>query len=76
MKSRKEPWRRPLRREDACWIVRAYYATDVAPPKTPGALAIEVALGTDWQKDLEVEVAEGREDIGEVVAFPGPRYGR
>lgn len=49
------------------WRVSAYYANDVEPPKQPGALAMTVELGTDWQKDLEVQVFESRPDIGTVA---------
>lgn len=50
------------------WVVAAYYADDVKPPKTPRALAFEAVLATDWLKDMEVEAAEARPDIGYVVA--------
>lgn len=52
----------------AQWVVCAYYADDVRPPKQPGALAFEVLVACDWMKDMEVEVAESRPDIGRVVA--------
>jgi hypothetical protein len=54
------------------WKVSAYYADDVKPPKEPGALAIEVRCQSDSLKDLEVQVAEGREDIGWVSAVQVP----
>jgi hypothetical protein len=48
------------------WVVRCYYADDVKPPKRPGGLAIETVHRGDHSKDMEVAVAEARDDIGVV----------
>lgn len=48
------------------WRVTLYYKYDVKPPKEPGGLAIQVVLVDDVAKDLEVKVAEGRNDIGRI----------
>lgn len=51
------------------WVVRAYYADDVAPPKTPGALAFETVHKGDVSKDMEVSAAKSRADIGTVAVL-------
>lgn len=43
------------------WRVDAYYK------EPPHLLAYSVSLANDWLKDLEVEVFNGRKDIGNVV---------
>lgn len=48
------------------WIVRGYYADDVAPPKRPGDLAIEVGTTNRGQAEMDEAVLRGRPDIGEV----------
>ncbi len=48
------------------WMVTCYYNDTVKPPKTPGFLAIQTVHATDSSKDMEVQVSEGRVDIGAV----------
>jgi hypothetical protein len=56
------------------WKVECFYGPDVKPPKYPGALAISTVHRTDESKDMEVQVAEAREDIGEVlISYIAPR---
>jgi hypothetical protein len=57
------------------WVVRMYYADDVDPPKTPGALAIETVHRGDSSKDMEVLVANNRPDIGLVEVLPASAAG-
>jgi hypothetical protein len=49
------------------WTVEEYYAADVAPPRTPGALAGRTVHATESSRDLEELVARQRVDIGDVV---------
>lgn len=48
------------------YVVREYYADDVKPPKQPGELAIETVHTTESSRDMEIEAARSRPDIGEV----------
>jgi hypothetical protein len=55
------------------WFVRGYYATDVAPPKTPGALAIEIGGTSREALDMDLRVLREREDIGQIDGpYPVP----
>lgn len=48
------------------WQVTCYYNNTVKPPKKPGDLAIQtVHVGTS-SKDMEVQAARSRPDIGEI----------
>ncbi len=49
------------------WQVTCYYNDTVKPPKRPNELAIQTVHASDSSKDMEVEVANKREDIGSVV---------
>jgi hypothetical protein len=51
---------------DRLWVVRAYYANDVAPPKKPGDLAIEVLWTDEAGARMEEAAAWSRGDIGRV----------
>lgn len=48
---------------------RAYYAHDVAPPKKPGDLAIDVRWHDAYGRDLEAGCAAARSDIGMVEKY-------
>lgn len=53
------------------YLVRGYYAADVAPPKVPGDLALEVGCANESARDLELAVFRRRPDIDQVEAL-GP----
>ena len=48
------------------WWVRVYYADDVEPPKIPGKLAIETRHADEASRDIEIQVAKSRKDVGHV----------
>lgn len=51
---------------DHKWVVRAYYNKDVLPPKYGGQLAFETTHATEHSRDMEIEAAQSRADIGDV----------
>lgn len=50
----------------------AYYGRNVKPPKSPGELAITVFWTTRDGRDMEMALAEAREDIGLIVKIDPP----
>lgn len=48
------------------WYVRAFYDTNVKPPKVPGKMAFETKHRSEASRDAEIKVARSRSDIGKV----------
>jgi hypothetical protein len=51
------------------WCVRGWYAADVEPPKVARTLAFETVHKGESSRDMEVQAAESRPDIGAVVYY-------
>lgn len=48
------------------YLVQGYYNDTVKPPRKPGALACEVGVIGEGNRDMEVRAFNSRPDIGEV----------
>lgn len=49
------------------WVVAAYYNDTVKPPKKPGELAMKTVHKDYVGKDIEVDIFNKRDDIGDVI---------
>jgi hypothetical protein len=49
------------------YYMRAYYAEHVPSPRVPGSLAIETVHQSEASMKIEVDAANSRDDIGEVM---------